>query len=59
VSREQFEKKAMHLMKLARAALIYLAIGVGLEEQRRELGRAGAPVEVIPPAPYLPDAEKI
>jgi len=36
VSREQFERKAMHLLKLARSALIYLAIGVGFEERRRD-----------------------
>ena len=36
VSREQFGRKAMHLLKLARSALIYLAIGVGFEERRRE-----------------------
>jgi LA2681-like HEPN len=38
VSREQFERKTMHLLKLARSALIYLAIGVGFEE-RRDLRR--------------------
>lgn len=59
VSREQFEREAVHLLKLARSALIYLAIGVGLEERRREPGRAGVPLEEIPSTPYLPDAEKI
>src|ERR1700730_4048681 len=59
VSREQFERKAMHLLKLARSALIYLAIGVGFEERRREPGRAGEPVEALPPTAYLPDAEKM
>lgn len=61
VSREQFERKAMHLLKLARSALIYLAIGVGFEERRRALdpGRAGESVEELLPTPYLPDAEKI
>jgi len=61
VSREQFERKALHLLKLARSALIYLAIGVGFEERRRALepGRASEPVEDLPPTPYLPDAEKI
>jgi len=61
VSREQFERKAMHLVKLARSALIYLSIGVGFEERRRALepGRASEPVEDLPPTPYLSDAEKI
>jgi hypothetical protein len=59
VSREQFEGKAVHLLKLARSALIYLAIGVGLEERRREAGRTGITLEEIPSTPYLPDAEKI
>lgn len=59
VSREQFERKAMHLLKLARSALIYLAIGIGFEERRREPGRAGLPLEKIPSTPYLSDAEKI
>jgi HEPN superfamily protein len=59
VSREQFERKTMHLLKLARSALIYLAIGVGFEERRREPSRAGETVEELPPTPYLPDAEKI
>jgi hypothetical protein len=59
VSREQFERKAPHVLKLARSALIYLAIGVGFEERRREPSRAGLPVEEIPFAPYLQDAEKV
>jgi hypothetical protein len=59
VSREQFEGKAMHLLKLARSALVYLAIGVGLEERRRQPGRAGMPIEELPSTPFLPDAEKM
>jgi hypothetical protein len=59
VSREQFERKAIHLLKLARSALIYLAIGVGMEERRREPNRKGEPIEDISPTPDLPDSEKI
>jgi hypothetical protein len=59
VSREQFEGKAMHLLKLARSALVYLAIGVGLEERRRQPGRADMPIEELPLTPSLPDAEKM
>jgi hypothetical protein len=59
VSREQFEAKALHLLGLARSALIYLSIGVGFEERRRQPGRTGVPLEEIPLTPDLPDAEKI
>lgn len=59
VSREEFEGKALHLLKLARSALIYLAIGVGLEEKRREPGRTGVSIEEIPLTPELPDDEKM
>ncbi|VVB65310.1 Uncharacterised protein [uncultured archaeon] len=59
VSRQQFEAKALHLLGLARSALIYLTIGVGFEERRRQPGRIGVPLEEIPLTPDLPDAEKI
>ena len=59
LSRGQFECKAVNLLKLARSALIYLAIGVGFEERRREPGRAGVPLEEIPSTPYLPDTKKV
>jgi len=59
VSRKQLEGKALHLLKLARSALIYLAIGVGFEERRREPSRAGVPLEEIPSTPTLPDTEKV
>jgi len=59
VSREQFEGKTMHLLKLARSALIYLAIGIGFEERRRQPSRTGVPIEELPSTPYLPDPEKI
>jgi len=58
VSRREFEAKALHLLKLARCALIYLTIGVGFEERRREPARAGVPLEDIPETPYLADSEK-
>ena len=61
VSREQFEGKTLHLLKLARSALIYLATGVGFEERRcdRQPGRAVEPVEQLPTTLYLRDDEKI
>jgi tetratricopeptide (TPR) repeat protein len=59
VSRNEFESKALHLLKLARSALIYLSIGVGFEEKRRGPSRAGSPIEELPPTPHLSDAEKI
>lgn len=58
VSREQFKAKALHLLKLARSALIYLAIGVGFEERRREPSRTGQPIEELASTPFLSDAEK-
>jgi hypothetical protein len=59
VSREQFEGKAMQLLTLARSALIYLALGVGFEERRREPGRVGVPIQEIPSQPYLQHVEKV
>jgi tetratricopeptide (TPR) repeat protein len=59
VSRHQFEAKTMHLLTLARSALIYLSIGVRFEEQRRGPSRTGIPLEELPSTPELPDAEKI
>jgi hypothetical protein len=59
VSRGQFELKAIHLLKLARTALIYLTIGVRYEERRREPARSTVSIEEIPSTSYLPDSEKI
>jgi hypothetical protein len=59
VPRSQFEAKAVHILKLARTALIYLAIGVRFEEQRRESALTGTLVEEIPHPPYLLDDEKM
>ncbi|SPE27664.1 conserved hypothetical protein [Candidatus Sulfotelmatobacter sp. SbA7] len=59
VSRRQFGDKAIHLMKCARSALIYLAIGVRFEELRREPNLADPPVEPISPARWLTDSEKV
>ena len=58
VSRERFGRDALHVLKLARSALIYLDISVRYEEQRREPDRMGLALEEIPAAPYLTDAEK-
>jgi hypothetical protein len=59
VSRKQFEAKTLHLLGLARSALIYLAIGVGFEERRRQPGLTGVRIEELPLPPHLPDTEKI
>ena len=59
VPRSQFGTKALHLLKLARNALIYLAGGVRFEEQRREPAQSNMPLEEIPPTPCMPDAEKM
>lgn len=58
VPRNQFEAKAVHLLKLARSALIYLAVGCNLEEKRRTPRYAGLPIEDLPTIPYLADDEK-
>jgi hypothetical protein len=58
VSRVRFGRDALHVLKLARSALIYLDISVRYEEQRRESDRAGLALEEIPIAPHLSDAEK-
>jgi hypothetical protein len=59
VSREQFAKKALHLLRLARSALIYLSLGVGFEEQRRNLTREESGMEEFAVTPLVPDSEKI
>jgi hypothetical protein len=59
VSRKEFEKKTVHLLRLARSALIYLVIGVRFEEERRKPSYADESIEDIQPAPWLADAEKI
>ena len=58
-SRREFEAKALHLLRLARSALIYLSLGVGFEERRREPSLSGIAIEKIPTSEGLRDAEKI
>jgi LA2681-like HEPN len=38
VQREDFQAKTTHLLKLARAGLVYLSFGMRREEQRRRQG---------------------
>ncbi|MFA5375497.1 MAG: LA2681 family HEPN domain-containing protein [Dehalococcoidia bacterium] len=59
VSRHQFEAKALHLLALARSALIYLSIGVRFEEHRRLRNRNGVSLEELSSPPEFPDIEKI
>lgn len=51
VGRGNFEAKSIHLMKLARAALVYLSLAVHFEEFRRE--KAREPGTFV--APVFPD----
>jgi len=59
VSRKRFEAKTLHLLKLARAALIYLAIGVRFEELRRQPKFRDVSLEDIPATDRLSDAQKL
>ena len=49
----------LHLLALARAALIYLAIGIGFEERRRAPGRVEEQLQELSLPPFLADAEKV
>lgn len=59
MSREEFEAKSLHLTKLVRSALIYLTIGFGLEEKRRQPNHIGLDIEEIPERAAIPDNNKI
>lgn len=41
IEKRDFEVKTLRLLKLARAALIYVSLGVHAEERRRDKGRGG------------------
>gem|GEM_PF-6105865 len=45
VRRDDFEKKTLHLLRLARAAIIYLSLGMHGEENRR---RKNNPSKIAP-----------
>jgi hypothetical protein len=59
LSRQGFAHKTAHLLKLARSALIYLAVGVRFEEERRQPALTGIEIEDLPATPWLADEEKI
>jgi LA2681-like HEPN len=59
VERNEFEAKALHLLQRARAALIYLAIGVQTEEARRAETRGDLGIEDLPDCEEIPDSEKV
>jgi hypothetical protein len=59
VLRVEFESKALQLMRLARAALIYLTIGVRFEEARRAPNYTSDELEPIGPTDSIPLSERI
>lgn len=59
LSRQQFADKTVHLLQMARSALIYLAVGVRFEEERRKPGLAGSTIEDLPPMSWMTDEEKL
>jgi tetratricopeptide (TPR) repeat protein len=58
VSRAEFEAKALRLIRLARAALIYLVIGVRFEEGRRAPSYSPADTEPLTPPDSVPIDER-
>lgn len=54
VGREEFERKTLRLLQLARSAITYLSLGIHAEEQRRASNR---PANAIVPPMFLPKVE--
>jgi len=54
ISRKQLEERTLHVMRLAREALIYLSLGMHAEEKRRE---AASPSQGFVMPMELPDLE--
>lgn len=47
ISRHEFERKTLKLFRLVRAAIIYLSLGINLEEQNKENDFPTLPIEFI------------
>ncbi|KAB7528236.1 hypothetical protein F8C76_10215 [Flagellimonas olearia] len=47
VHREEFEKKTLKLVKLIRASMIYLSLGINLEEKRKHISSHVFPIEFV------------
>lgn len=47
IEREEFEDKTLKLFKLVRASMIYLSLGINIEEQRKDVVSPVIPVDFI------------
>lgn len=47
IEREDFERKTLNLFKLIRASMIYLSLGINLEEKKKEFTNPILPIEFI------------
>ena len=56
--RHDFEEKALRVLKLARAALIYLSLGMHREERLREQREAGRAATMLVTLPTMPDHQR-
>jgi len=52
VARTEFEAKALRVLKLARAALMYLSLGMQREEKRRATKKDKALIAPMTPSPW-------
>lgn len=47
IEREEFERKTLKLFKLIRASMIYLSLGINLEEKKKKFSKPILPIEFI------------
>lgn len=47
IERIEFEQKTLNLMKLVRASMIYLSLGINLEEKKKEITKPVLPIDFI------------
>tara|TARA_R110000868_G_C10957828_1_gene768236 strand:+ start:268 stop:1797 length:1530 start_codon:yes stop_codon:yes gene_type:complete len=47
IERSEFEEKTINLMKLTRASMIYLSLGINLEEKKNEISNPVLPIDFV------------
>src|SRR5574341_874863 len=59
ITRDDFVRRALHVLRLARGALVYLTLAMNVEEEGKRAGRSGSGRIASIPLDALPDDDKL